>query len=144
MRPKKLQDNHISEAVIVDQVTNFLSSEGYRIWHEVPNMGQSVDIIAMRGKQVICVEAKKSDWQRALNQCRTHEQVADYIGIAIGTVLIPTTFLKCAKDLGYGIIHYKRLDNHCEWILKPCKNKWIWTPQRQRLEANLKDINYVC
>ena len=65
------------------EIGHFLQKQNYRIRHEVPNMGQSLDILASRSRWVMAIEAKLENWKRALRQCRAHELVADYICIAI-------------------------------------------------------------
>jgi hypothetical protein len=105
-------------------------------------MGQSVDIVATKGRWVTFVEAKKRDWRRALEQCRAHQQVADFICIAVGTKAISTEMSNAVKFAGYGLIHC-RGDDDCQWIVEPERNRSFWHPQRKKLSAHLRAISYV-
>lgn len=145
MKPNQLQKRNIkSEADVVKKIVSFLGDQNYKVQLEVPNMGQSADIVATHDHFFTFIEAKMSDWQRALNQCKTHRHVADYICIAVGTVSVSNALLEKAINLGYGIIHCEPFIGYCQWILKPHLNDKIWPPQRQRLENHLKDIEYAC
>jgi len=121
----------------------FLADEGYRIRLEVPNMGQSADLVASRSRWLTFVEAKRHDWRRALRQCRAHEAVADYICVAISLRSVSNALLQEAKDVGYGLIRYDLASQTCEWMLQPSRNTKVWLPQRRRLMAAMKVIDYA-
>ena len=53
-----------NEAALVDHVADFLRKRGYRVRLEVPNMGQSMDIAATKGRWLTAVEAKMRDWHQ--------------------------------------------------------------------------------
>lgn len=139
---KTLASSDFTEQDIVDAVVRLLSDSGYRVRIEVPNMGQSADVVATRGRWVTFIEAKKHDWRRALDQCRAHEQVADYICIALGTKAISDTFREEASEAGYGVIHCESADT-CEWVVQPQRNANLWRPQRERLSQMLRGISHV-
>ncbi len=80
---KRIQRDSLRETDVIRRVTSLLAAEKYRIRHEVPNMGQSVDIVGTKGSWVTFVEAKVRNWRCALRQCVAHEQVADFICIAV-------------------------------------------------------------
>ncbi len=109
---------------------------------EVPNMGQSADVVATRGRWVTFIEAKKHDWRRALEQCKAHEQVADFICIALGTKSISDAAREEALAAGYGLIHFETSDR-CTWVVHPQRNTDLWRPQRDRLSRVLKGIGHV-
>lgn len=131
-----------TEQDIVGSVVRLLSESGYRVRTEVPNMGQSADLVATRGRWVTFIEAKKHDWRKALAQCRTHELVADYICIAVGTKSISDAFRAAASAAGYGVIHCESAAS-CEWVLQPQRNVSLWRPQRKRLSRVLRGISHV-
>src|SRR5262245_19198701 len=120
-----------TEAEMVGSLSAMLRSQGYRVRVEVSNMGQSVDLVATRGSWVTVIEAKLRNWRRALAQCQTHEQVADYICVAIGTAVVAPALLEGAASRGYGVLHYDRKNACFNWILRPRRNRLIWKPQRQ-------------
>lgn len=133
-----------AEQHVVDQVAELLRSDGYRVRTEVPSLGQSADVVATKSRWVTFVEAKVRDWRRALQQCRGHEQVADYICIAVATGRRPGALVKIAKQRGYGIIHCQPESGRCEWILPPARNEAVWRPQRLELGKALREVDHEC
>lgn len=132
-----------SEAHLVGGLVRFLTDEGYRVRLEVPNMGQSADLVASRSRWLTFVEAKRHDWRRALEQCQAHEAVADYICVAISLHSVSNTLLEEAKDAGYGLILCDLDSRTCKWVLQPSRNTKVWPPQRRRLMAAMKAIDYA-
>ncbi len=131
-----------SEHELVRRVTEFLTQDGYRVRLEVPTLGQSADILATRGRWMTLVEVKTSDWQRALEQCRAHELVADFVCVAIGTASAPEGLRNAALELGYGVIHCRRESSDCWWDMRPRLNRGVWRPQRERLTSVMRKIGY--
>jgi hypothetical protein len=140
---KQTGRNSLLENEVVRQVTDFLISEDYRVRHEVPNMGQSADIVATRGNWVTFVEAKVRDWRCALRQCVAHEQVADFICVAVATVSASKALVAEIETCGYGLILCCPSKGHCEWVMPPRRNGKIWRPQRQRLVSLMRKIEYA-
>ena len=132
-----------SEAHLVSRLGNFLIQRGYRVRMEVPNMGQSADLVATRNRWVTIIEAKTHDWRRALDQCQAHEQVADFICIAIGTESISKRLLGAINSTNYGLIHCPVSQDSCRWVVKPKMNTRVWSPQRDNLSRTLRMIEYV-
>jgi hypothetical protein len=143
MSPRKRSKKAFTERAIVESVTRFLQRQRYRVRHEVPNMGQSADIVATRSRAVIFVEAKVAHWRRALEQCRAHESVADYICLAVGLASIPDGLLLAVCKNGYGLIACGPSDRKCRWVRKPVRNRSVWSPQRRRLTSLMGVIDYV-
>jgi len=125
------------------EIGHFLQKQNYRIRHEVPNMGQSLDILASRSRWVTAIEAKLENWKRALKQCRAHELVADYICIAIATKKVSQELEIEIRQRGYGLIHFNRNGNECDWAITPRRNLKVWSAQRKVLSRNLRGIAYV-
>jgi hypothetical protein len=121
-------------------VALFRRRSGYRISREVPNMGQSIDIVASYRHCVVAIEVKRSDWQRALSQCSAHRAVADFICIAIGTKTVPGKLQEEAERLKYGIIHCPPDQTDCVWAVRPRKNPRVWKPQREVLSRRIVEI----
>lgn len=134
--------NSLTEFDLVHSITGFLVSEDYKVRHEVSNMGQSIDIVATRGRWVTAIEAKKSNWKRAIQQCKAHTLVADYIVLALALKRIPSQLETILSENGWGLI---LLDNSLEswnWIIKPQINTKVWKPQRERFAVEFRKINY--
>lgn len=131
------------EEKVIRLVVSLLSKDGYKIRREVSNMGQSADIVATRGRWVTFIEAKIGHWRRALKQCKAHEQIADYICVAIGAFSLSEDFVISAKKRGYGIIHCNPNSGECKWAQLPRRNPNIWLPQRQHWSKGLRIVDYV-
>lgn len=134
----------MSELELVTKLVKKLKREGFRVATEVSNMGQSADIVATRGRWVTLVEVKRNNWPRALQQCRAHEQVADFICIAIALASIPQKLEQDAVASGYGLLHYQQINGRFEWVVRPRLNKSVWRPQRRhwsRARRRIRDGN---
>jgi hypothetical protein len=135
--------NHRSESDLIRIVADFLRADGYRVRSEVPNMGQSADLVATKNRWLTFVEAKVHDWRRALLQCRAHEPVADFICVAIYMGSVPHRLLEDATRLGYGLIHCSPRESKCSWVRRARLNRCVWPPQRRRVVAAMRDIRYA-
>jgi len=133
-----------SEKELVHYIADFLRENAYHVRFEVPNMGQSTDIVATKGRWVTSIEVKTSDWKRAMKQCRAHEAVADYVCIGIGNGKVPIALLDEARRAGYGVLHCAPGTHQCRWALKPRLNKKLWMPQRRKWSETFGAIDYEC
>ena len=133
-----------SEHELVQAVISTLIDDGYRVRTEVPNMGQSADIVATKNRWLTAIEAKTKDWRRAMRQCRAHELVADFVCIAIGTVNVSEPLVEAVAAEGYGLIHCPPGSAECEWVVRPTLNKAVWSPQRTLLARSMRAIAYEC
>jgi Holliday junction resolvase len=131
------------ESELVSCLVGALQEQGYRVRMEVSNMGQSIDVVATRGRWVTVIEAKLQDWRRALTQCRAHEQIADFICIAIGSATVSASLTEEAERAGYGIIHFCRKSQEFQWVRRPSRNRRMWLPQRRHWAQSAKRINYA-
>ncbi len=132
------------ESDLVDILIEFLAQSGYRVRSEVPNMGQSADIVATRNRWVTFIEAKMKDWPRAMEQCKAHENVADYICLAVAMKQASPKLSEELERSGYGLILCNVHNGTCEWSVKPKRNRSLWMPQRRRLSSMMREIAYEC
>jgi len=132
-----------SEFGLVCSLTEFLSNSGYRVRLEVSNMGQSIDLVATKGKYISAIEAKRSNWRRALSQCRAHRLVADYIAIAIPAKKAPNDLIDILESEGWGLLLYNADSDSWAWEKTPKRNPHIWKPQRAKFLSDLKAVAYV-
>lgn len=128
---------------LVKCLVRFLKKHGYRVRLEISNMGQSADVVATRGRWVMVVEAKLKDWSRAMRQCQAHEQVADYIAVAVALAAVPPGLDREARELGYGILHFSGKNGTIRWVVRPRLNRRVWAPQRRQWARSLKEVPYV-
>lgn len=133
----------VCEAELVDAVTTLFCKDGYRVRHEVPNMGQSIDLAATKNRWITAVEAKLHDWRRGIKQCQAHELVADYICIAIATQGISDQLRDQALLKGYGIILWDTRKSICTWVERPKRNEKVWLAQRRHFSRKLREIEYA-
>lgn len=141
--PDEVRGRKLSEAAMVRLLTAHLQSQGYRVRHEVPNMGQQADVVATRGRWVTFIEAKLAQWPRALEQCQAHEHVADFICIAVATRSIPEALRVAATSRGYGVIVFRGETSAFEWVIPPKRNQRVWRPQRQQWSLHLRGLTHV-
>ena len=132
-----------SELDFVDVLGDFLRSDDYKIRLEVPNMGQSADIVASRGRYVTVIEAKLSDWVRGLRQCVAHEHVADFVCLALAREHASSELKGKISELGYGLILCSPKGRECRWEIKPSRNQRVWKPQRRYWSRALRNIRYA-
>lgn len=131
------------EAALVGLLAKSLSASGCRVRLEVSNMGQSVDIVATRGRWVTFIEAKMKDWRRALEQCRAHENIADFICVAVSLKKAPQDLISRVQERGYGLFLCNTNLHKCDLIVWPRRNKRVWVPQRRKVSAAMKDVPYA-
>ena len=122
-----------TENIFTTKIISYLRRKKYSVFIEIPNMGQSVDLVAQRGRWLTFVEVKLNNWNRALTQCKNHEIVADYIYVAIATKSVSVRFLEISEKKGYGILHYDHKSNKVSVVLEAKHNKKVWEPQRKIL-----------
>lgn len=132
----------LSEETLVSMLVEFLAEGGYRIRLEVPNMGQCADVVGTRNRWVTFFEAKTRDWSRALEQCRAHVSVADYVCLAISMKSVPDRLRSELEQTGYGLVVCDVDEGRCEWLVHPRRNHDVWLPQRRRLAAAMKGIQH--
>jgi len=135
--------NSISEAELVGSLTSWLVAHGYKVKHEIANMGQSVDVVAVKGRWITFFEAKRANWRRALQQCQAHEIVADFVCIAVGSVGINDELKAETARRGYGLVHFSPASQQLQWICKPLRNANIWSPQRRLWLDNSRKVDYA-
>ena len=130
------------ESDLVGVLVDFLFTSGYRVRVEVPNLGQSADIVATRNRWVTFIEAKMKDWPRAIEQCKAHENVADYICLAVPMKQVSPKLSEELERSGYGLILCDVHGGTCEWAVRPKRNKSLWMPQRRKLSSTMREIAY--
>jgi Holliday junction resolvase len=130
-------NNFNSERELVRTLARFLQTDGFECFFEVPNMGQSVDLVLKKNGSLYLIEAKLKDWKRGLQQCRAHQLVADFICIAMGSNFISQELLNQANELGVGVLNYDMSLQVFHHALEPVKNQNYWKPQRTVFENNL-------
>lgn len=136
----------MKESELVRALTQYFQRDGYDVYLEVSNMGTSVDLVAEKDGKVIAVEAKVRDWKRAMEQCKHHFLVADYVAIAMGPIRITEYFAKEAIDRLLTVYTYRRGSNYYgtnwHWIRHNnlIQSTQIWQPQREIFLRQMHEI----
>ena len=133
----------MTEHELTTEIVIFLRKEGFKIRYEVPNMVQSIDLLATKNRWVMTIEAKLNNWKKALAQCKSHELIADYICIAIATKKLSQDLKRETISRGYGLLHFDGTRSKCLWAIKPQRNLKVWPAQRRIFSINYRGIDYV-
>jgi len=107
-----------------------IEAEGLRCTTEVPNMGQSVDLVAVRRRCIIAVEAKLVDWKGAIRQCLAHRLVADFVLIALPDSQVTQLVIEGAQREGIGVLAFNQMGCTLTVVLEPKRSRHVWLPQR--------------
>lgn len=127
------------ESSLVESLGAHLISKGYSVFVEVSNMGQSVDVVALKDGRRTMIEAKLHSWKRALEQCKAHKLVGDYIVIAMPMRKnIPTALTGALRKNGWGLLTFDPFKDEWKWTVRPRLNRrGIWRPQQERFDKLL-------
>lgn len=127
----------ISERDLADRVANFLVRAGGQVFAEVASLGQSADLVWIRHDEITFVEVKVNATRRAIEQCRAHELVADYICVATANKSVSQDNLSIVRELGYGLISCQLESGECGWLIEPRRLQKFWVPIRQKVITRL-------
>ena len=129
----------LTEVDFVKIVSDYLLKDNDTVYLEVPNMGQSIDIVAIKDTNIYAIEVKLANWKQAIKQCKAHKVIADYICIALYKKNISFNGYTEIKNNNLGLILY---DKKCFGKIFPPQNKEIWLPQRKQFEGKLANGCY--
>lgn len=95
-----------SEAILVEQVMEFYSHKGYRVYLEIPFGARRIDVFAIHPKsgQTVAVEAKLSHWKRAFKQARVCLLCADRVYVALPGEYAKRIDESAFRELGIGLL----------------------------------------
>lgn len=109
------------------------------VYYEVASFHRSMDILLVDPLGcLIAIEAKISNWKKAIEQVTTHALTCDYLFL-----LMPEKKTQNAKmfntliEKGIGLLLLN--DNNLDMPIKPIKSNLIWKPQRKIFVDRLKD-----
>ncbi len=110
----------MKEKDLFPPLKKWFNSRGYKVYSEVPNMGNSIDVVADNGHAQIACEMKTALTKKVVNQANYGK-----IRTGIAYVVIPTIprtkNIHYCRDRGIGILQI--LDNKCFILLEPKKEK---------------------
>ena len=131
-----------TEYQFVLELCRFLKTLGFKTLTEVPDMGQSIDILAYKGEEFTAIEVKlHGGWRRGLQQCHGHRLVADYICFAIASANISQDLILEAEKRGYGLFHYDRDLSKCYEALAPQRNENVYPAQVEQFKRIIMEVD---
>lgn len=137
-------DESYSEKLMVDQCYPYFKSRYNQVFLEAPVFSGSADMIIIDQTNIIAVEFKINDWQRALNQAHKHLLAVDYAYICIPmpkTVATRTRIEKRAANAGVGLFYYKIDGEEPVLLAKPAPNSdRVWLAAKQNLLETLTNL----
>ena len=128
----------------MDRVADFLSRAGGSIFREISSLGQSADLVYLRGDDLTFVEVKVNATRRAIEQCKAHQLVADFICVAIAGKSVSDENMEKLKSLGYGLISCNQGFDDCIWILMPRRQNEFWQPSRRKVIEQITQGEDMC
>jgi hypothetical protein len=111
----------------------------YQKYYEVACFHRSIDILLVHPSgNIVAIEAKISDWKKALHQANTYSLLADYSYILMPQKkkLNPEFIIKLGKH-GIGLMLYDSDSNTLKIVKDAKPSKLIFEPARERLDKRL-------
>jgi hypothetical protein len=125
---------NLNEIKLCEPIKLCLESMGFKVYYEVPELQRVVDVIALKGSQVIAVDLKTGYCEKGLRQAYTNCLFADKSYIAVKSRPRPENILKCQKhNIGILLVRdvvsvlSEAIDNHPsvykrEIVIESCKH----------------------
>jgi hypothetical protein len=108
--PRPFPPRPASESEVVDRILQHVRqivepARDLQVATEVRTHGRSrADVLVLADDRLIAIEAKLSDWRRALGQAALNQSVADLSYVAMWAGRIPAALLEHAEKEGIGVI----------------------------------------
>lgn len=96
----------MNEEVIVEKLEQFLSNHQMMTFREVPFFSRRVDLVGYSDDidYVVMIEAKLTDWQRAIEQAKSCLLAADEVFIALPDVYCHRVKISQLDAFGIGLL----------------------------------------
>jgi hypothetical protein len=138
-------DKRISERELVTNCCQLFKEGNNKVFLEVPIFSSSVDMVVLEGENILAIEFKINDWQRAINQAKKHFLAADYCYICIPKPKTPDACSRIEstiKETGVGLFYFKR-DGELVNLVKAVeakKSTMLWLAAKNSLVEFLNTI----
>lgn len=121
-----------TESIVVPRVEEYLKSRGWKVSREVRVRGRSLDIVAVRGDDIVAVEVKGSvgDIQRGIEQALHQKRAVNFSYLAIPKERLTNDLKNTCKNLGIGLI---LLNDGVKEVVKPAHSKALASVKRKIL-----------
>jgi len=124
----------VSEKYIVSCVKKFMEKQGFQCYKEVKVLEGRVDLVAIKNKEIVAIEAKVRDWKKILPQVLCCKLFAQKVYAAFWHKYISNIPLQIFKKHGIGLLSVNRQVNI---ILESRKNNEL---HRSIYEKLIKEI----
>lgn len=116
------------EQEIVDNVFQELRKTLHTpILLEVPMIGRVVDLAYLKKNQIVTIEFKIKDLNKAVVQAKDHLLGADFVYICIPPRKIPSQMKELLKANGIGLLFYMREEKKLlKTIIRAKQSKEVW------------------
>lgn len=110
----------MTEEELVENVIKKFNSE--IIFREVKIFTRSIDIVLIKGNDLISIEFKLTNYKKALEQISDYKLVTDYSYICIPKRNLSNTIFNKIKEKKIGLYMFDYKSNNLEEILQPKLN----------------------
>ena len=126
----------ILESELIDRVKPFFEFK-YNVFQEVALFNRSIDIVLTDFQELITIEFKINDWNRAIKQIEGHMVAADYAYLCMPKRKTSEKMLNNLSVRGIGLWLYDIDSDHIEERLSPQKSSIQWEFYKESLIKRL-------
>ena len=96
----------MSEAELIERVSEYLSSELPLVFREIPMLGRYVDVVGYNPdtRRLVMVEGKTVNWRRAIRQAMACRLATDEVYIAMPEALVHRVQKDVLDEAGVGLL----------------------------------------
>lgn len=129
----------ISESEMIPILESHFREKSYKVYTEFPMLSRHIDLVCVRAKQVIAVEAKISAWKRALRQAGAYRLCAHRVYVALWHKYAHRVNPELLTRKGIGLLSVDR--SRVEELLPAQFSKIIHTDLMNRVRETVKKEN---
>lgn len=119
-----------SERSLCTQLEEYLVSNGFQTFREVPLLSRRIDLLGVNDSEIVAVELKVRDWRRALQQALSNRLCADRVYIALLNKYVHRVDVMWFRRFGVGVF---AVDRDVHLILEAPYSKVIHPSLRRRV-----------
>jgi len=111
----------LSEYELVQKVKPILQ-KSYQVYEEVKIFTRAIDIVLQKENQIISIEFKLNNWQKAFEQISDYQIVSDYSYLCTPKKNLRNSTLEQISNLGIGLLSYDDEKEELVEIIKPLQS----------------------
>ncbi len=120
----------VFEKELYPPLLDYLEKKGYSYYQEVKFFTRQIDLIAIKTKEIIAIEVKVENWQKALQQALTCKLCANKVYIAFWHEHIDRIPQKKLKKHGIGLL---AVNGSVERVIKARKSQLFFKQNREEI-----------